>query len=61
VVPCPDAADRVQHDLSSVTLQGRVTAVLHGAGDGDAEVVCVRQLLSARESVGRLVMEEQWR
>jgi hypothetical protein len=48
-----DAADRVQCDVSAVTLQGRVTAVLHGMGDGDAEVVCVLQSLVVQEFVGR--------
>jgi hypothetical protein len=61
VVSYPDAADRVQYDVSSVTLQGRVTPVLHGTGDGDAEVVCVRRPLSAREFVGRFVTGEQWK
>jgi hypothetical protein len=59
ILHATESTDRVRCYLSSVTLQGRVTPVLLGTGDGDAEVVCVPQSLVAQELVDRFVAGEQ--
>jgi hypothetical protein len=60
ILRATESADRVRCDLSSVTLQGRVTPVLLGTSDGDTEFVCVPQSLVAQQFVDRFVIEGQW-
>lgn len=47
---------RQQCDVPSVKLQGRVTFVLRGMSDGDAEALCTRQPLVTQEIMVALMV-----